>query len=113
MEEEEGLKEIVTEEQEEDLSFSCMSIPYDDSFEYAAIMDVIRHYCKKHPLHHMKDIKICDKARGSHSNIFKLFWGSKHHHEQKYKLLFSIQSKYKATLQSFLGSHQINMQEIK
>jgi hypothetical protein len=110
--EEEPLHDIV-EEQEEDISFSCMVIPYDDSFEYAAIMDIIRHYRKKHPLHHMKDIKVCDKSCGSHSNIFKLFWGKKNHHKQKYKLLFSIQSKYKTILQSFLGTYQINIQEIK
>ena len=112
--EEERLKEILTEEQEEeDLSFSYMFISYDDSFEYAAIMDVIRYYSKKNPLHHMKDIKVCDKSRGSHNNLFKLFWDNKHYHKHKYKLLLSIQTRYKETLQSFLGTHQINMQEIK
>lgn len=110
--EEDQLKEII-QAQEEDISFSCMTIPYDDSFEYAAIMEVIHNYRKKYPSHHMKDIKVCDKQNGSHRSIFKLFWSSKHHHEQKYNIIFSIQSKYKEILESFMGSHEINIQEIK
>ena len=108
------LKEIIIEqEKEEDISFSCMCVPYDDSFEYAVIMDVIRRYCEKHPLHHIKDFKICDKSRVTHNNVFKLFWNNKHHHKEKYKLIFSIQTRYKTVLHSFLGKHQINIQEME
>lgn len=113
MEEEDRLKELIEEGQEDNISFSCMAIPYDDSFEYSAIMEIINHYRKEYPLHYMKDIKVCDKQHGSHRSMFKLFWGSKHHHEQKYNILFSIQSRYKTILQSFLGKHQINILEIK
>lgn len=94
-------------------SFSCMEIPYDDSFEYTAIMHIIREYYQKYPTHHIKDVAICDVSKGSHNNLFKLFWDNKHHHKHKYKLRFSIENKYKSFLQSFLRSHDIIIKEIK
>jgi hypothetical protein len=71
-------------------------ISYDDSFEYASVMEIIYEYIDKHPSHLITNLKIVKLNN-------KKF--------MKYALLFTISSKYYTHISNFFNKNTISIQQ--
>lgn len=100
MNEEEESVTLNVKTKENNHSFCCMSIPYDDSFEYSEIMELISLYSKKNPMHQIKDMSVKQHTK---NNMFNMLWGSRRS-SSKYNLHLSILEEHRDSFEQFIGN---------